>query len=382
MVDSNSSKTSHDLDYVSQAVSATVTISDFGSGLLIGSGFIVHPDGLVVTARHVVDMENGGIKIRRVRVHLSDDTPVEAAVFCSNPDLDYALIWVRKKGVFPAIPIGAPKRLRFGETVFMVGSPQGFKNTVSKGIVANPRRVYKGASYIQTDAAMYHGNSGGPLFNRKGVVGIVSWGRRGGSGTVIDNLNFAVPIDYLTGDIELAVARGKKPCLGASYCVKCGRLDFDSHPRVCAACGHRFAGLGGRRKPQEIDEILAACDSHARAAYGHILEEWKTRGHVLQAGIGGISLKAKMKGRPVGLASLRANVANGPAIIVLGWEGLRQESVLPKEAIDRFQSDAAAITELRVQPTTAHVTVNRDFTLKKADDLARALTALISCAGK
>jgi S1-C subfamily serine protease len=97
-----------------------------------------------------------------------------------------------------------PQRLRFGETVFMVRSPQGFKNTVSKGIVANPKRIYKEVRYIQTDAAMYHGNSGGPLFNRKGVVGIVSWGRRGESGAVIDNLNFAVPIDYLSGDIELA----------------------------------------------------------------------------------------------------------------------------------------------------------------------------------
>ena len=103
---------------------------------------------------------------------------------------------------------------------------------------------------------------------------------------------------------------------------------------------------------------------------------------MLQAGIGGISLKAKIKGRPVGLASLRANVANGPAVLVLGWEGLRQESVLPKEAIDRFQSAVAAITELRIQPTTAHVTVNREFTLENADVLARALTALISCAGK
>jgi ribosomal protein L37E len=363
---------------VTQAVQATVTVSDLGSAIAIGSGFIIHPEGLVITARHVVDMENRGVTVRRVKVRLWDDRPTEGFVFRSDNDIDYALIWLREPGPYPVIPLGDSKRLRFGETVFAVGSPKGFRNTVSKGIVANPKQVYRDKFFIQTDAAMYHGNSGGPLFNRNGAVGIVSSGLLGEVGEPVDNLNFAIPLDYLAADIELAIARGKSACLAAVYCVRCGRLDFGGLVRTCPACGYDLFGTRGRKKPQLIDEILAACDSHTRSVYKHILEEWKALGHRLQAGIGGVSLKAKIKGRTFGLASLRSNLPNGVAVIILGWEGLRRESVLSKEAIDLFQAEVVKITALKVQPTTAHIIMTEDFTTKKADALVKAAAALVA----
>lgn len=220
-----------------RALPATVAISTDGG---IGSGFIVHPDGLVVTARHVVEEDSYSLCEVTVRVNTGMDEyqDVVGRVFRSHRQLDFALIWLMADGPFPCLPIGNPRALRHAQTVLAIGCPSGLYNTVSKGIVSNPRQPYRLIEYIQTDAAIDTGNSGGPLISADGVVGINAW--------IIRNVGaakFALPIDYLTEDIATAVSKGWKNCLAATYCRACGYTDYAQPEWYCRNCGIHFATL-------------------------------------------------------------------------------------------------------------------------------------------
>jgi S1-C subfamily serine protease len=216
-----------------RAVPATVAITT-DSGF--GSGFIVHPAGLVVTARHVI--EEGGYSLRSVQVTraagLLDEQVVEGVVFRSHRQLDYALIWLLAEGPFPTLPIGNPQLLGHAQTILAVGCPSGLHNTVSLGIVSNPRQRLRGIEYIQTDAAIDPGNSGGPLIADDGVVGINEWILVG-----VGAAKFSLPIDYLLDDIAQAIELGREACLAGCYCPACGGFDPVS-TWYCRACGVRF----------------------------------------------------------------------------------------------------------------------------------------------
>jgi S1-C subfamily serine protease len=222
------------LDSMARAADATVEVYT-ESG--IGAGFIVHPDGLVVTARHVV--EEDGLSLRQVKVRLFPEKPTEkvldGVVFRSHRQLDFALLWLLAAGPFPIMPIGNPQTLRATQTVYAIGSPAGMPNTFSKGIVSNPTAHYREVQCVQTDAAIDHGNSGGPLVTEAGqVVGINLWG----IGTY-DAVKFVVPIDYLTEDIELAIEHGRDKCLKATYCAACGWTEYGKPTWYCRNCGIR-----------------------------------------------------------------------------------------------------------------------------------------------
>jgi serine protease Do len=223
------------MDVAAQAVAATVEVF-VEKGF--GSGFIVHPAGLVVTAQHVV--AEGGRTQRAVKVRLNAgtirDVVIEGTVFRSHRQLDFALIWLMEGGPFPSIPIANPKALRFAQTVLAVGCPSGLSNTVSSGIISNPAQRYRGIECIQTNADIDHGNSGGPLLTERGVVGITVWGL----GT-INAAKFAIPIDYLSEDITAAIRYGRERCLDAAFCRRCGYADYDEARWYCRNCGARFA---------------------------------------------------------------------------------------------------------------------------------------------
>ncbi|HMP40894.1 MAG TPA: trypsin-like peptidase domain-containing protein, partial [Roseiflexaceae bacterium] len=106
----------------------------------LGSGFIVHPEGLVVTARHVID--DGSLSLRDVHVRLNAgtvrDVVIEGVIFRSHRPLDYALLWLTEGGPYPYLPLGKPGKLRHADTVVAIGSPSGLSNTVSAGIISNP----------------------------------------------------------------------------------------------------------------------------------------------------------------------------------------------------------------------------------------------------
>ncbi len=155
-----------------------------------GSGFIISSDGYILTNAHVVQ------GAQEVTVKLTDRREFKAKVIGSDPRSDIALIKINATDL-PKAPIGDPQQLQVGEWVIAIGSPFGFENSVTAGIVSAKGRSLPDENYvpfIQTDVAVNPGNSGGPLFNMKGqVVGINSqiYSRSGG----YMGVSFAIPID-------------------------------------------------------------------------------------------------------------------------------------------------------------------------------------------
>src|SRR5712671_5394979 len=156
----------------------------------VGSGFIVSPDGYILTNAHVVDGANV------VDVKLTDRREFIAKVIGADPKSDVALIKIDAKDL-PVVKIGRAKDVKPGQWVVAMGSPFGFENSVTAGIVSAKSRSLPGDGYvpfIQTDVAVNPGNSGGPLFDMEGnVIGINSqiYSQTGG----YMGLSFAIPID-------------------------------------------------------------------------------------------------------------------------------------------------------------------------------------------
>jgi serine protease Do len=156
----------------------------------MGSGFIVSSDGVILTNAHVVANAD------EVIVKLTDRREFKAKVLGTDKTTDIAALKIDAKNL-PMVKIGDPAQTRVGEWVVAIGQPYGFENTVTAGIVSAKARALPQDSYvpfIQTDAAVNPGNSGGPLFNLKGeVIGVNSqiFSRSGG----FQGLAFAVPID-------------------------------------------------------------------------------------------------------------------------------------------------------------------------------------------
>src|SRR5438105_3521894 len=156
----------------------------------LGSGFIISTDGYVLTNAHVVEGAD------EINVKLTDKREYKAKVIGADKRTDIALIKIDTTGL-PAVRFGDPTKLKVGEWVVAIGSPFGFENTVTAGIVSAKGRSLPQENFvpfIQTDVAINPGNSGGPLFNLRGeVVGINSqiYSRTGG----FMGLSFAIPAD-------------------------------------------------------------------------------------------------------------------------------------------------------------------------------------------
>ncbi|HEY8096375.1 MAG TPA: DegQ family serine endoprotease [Methylobacter sp.] len=170
----------------------------------LGSGFVISPDGYVLTNSHVVKDAD------EIVVKLSDHRELLAKVIGSDARTDVALLKVEAKDL-PAVTIGDPNKLQVGEWVLAIGSPFGFEQSVTAGIVSAKGRSLPGGNYvpfIQTDVAINPGNSGGPLFNMEGkVVGINSqiYSRTGG----FMGLSFAIPMDVVMNVVDQIKATGK-----------------------------------------------------------------------------------------------------------------------------------------------------------------------------
>ncbi len=159
-----------------------------------GSGFVISSDGVIVTNAHVVENAD------EVIVKFSDRRELKAKILGSDNRTDVAVIKVEATGL-PAVKIGNPEALKIGEWVAAIGQPLGFENTLTSGIISAKARASRAGSatgelvpYIQHDAAVNPGNSGGPLFNARGevvainsMIATVSGGFQG--------ISFAIPID-------------------------------------------------------------------------------------------------------------------------------------------------------------------------------------------
>jgi serine protease Do len=170
----------------------------------LGSGFIISPDGLILTNAHVVRGAD------QVTVKLTDRREFSAKVLGSDPKTDVAVLKIDAKNL-PVVQLGTPQSLRVGEWVLAIGSPFGFENSVSAGVVSAKGRSLPDDSmvpFLQTDVAVNPGNSGGPLFNSRGeVVGINSqiYSRSGG----YQGLSFAIPIDVAVHVKDQILKTGK-----------------------------------------------------------------------------------------------------------------------------------------------------------------------------
>jgi len=169
-----------------------------------GSGFIVSNDGYILTNEHVVKDAD------EVVVKLIDKRTFTAKVVGTDPRTDVAVIKITASDL-PAVKLGDPTKLRVGEAVAAIGSPFGFENSVTAGIVSAKGRMLPSdsyVSYIQTDVPINPGNSGGPLFNMRGeVVGMNSqiYSRSGG----YQGVSFAIPIDVAMEVVDQLKSGGK-----------------------------------------------------------------------------------------------------------------------------------------------------------------------------
>jgi len=170
----------------------------------LGSGFIVHSDGYVVTNNHVIEGALG------ISVELADGRKLPADLISTDPDADLALLRIHSDSPLPTLELGDSSDLMIGEPVIAVGNPLGYSHSVSTGIVSALHRdidaerqdqsttPLKGEDaalrdLIQTDAAINPGNSGGPLLNAYGQVIGMNTAIRGDA----QNIGFAIPIDRL-----------------------------------------------------------------------------------------------------------------------------------------------------------------------------------------
>jgi serine protease Do len=166
-----------------------------------GSGFIVDPEGYILTNHHLVG------DAQRIRVRLADRSERRARLVGSDPNTDVALVKVEGSS-FPVVGLGDSDRLRVGDWVCAIGNPYSFDHTVTAGVVSSLGRKIFNASfdaYIQTDAAINPGNSGGPLIDAAGqAVGISTAVSTEGQG-----IGFAVPINVARDVMQQLRASGR-----------------------------------------------------------------------------------------------------------------------------------------------------------------------------
>jgi serine protease Do len=187
-------------------ISVKEAVERFGEGVVLvkqpaalGSGFIISDEGHIVTNAHVVQ---GAIEVtvtvyKKVKGQIDKRVFEKVKLLAVNPYVDLALLQIDPAELgdtkLTKVFLGESGDVTQGQPVFAIGAPEGLERSVSEGIVSTTNRENKGMVYIQTTAQVNPGNSGGPLFNKKGeVVGVVAWKLLFSEG-----LNFAIPINYV-----------------------------------------------------------------------------------------------------------------------------------------------------------------------------------------
>jgi serine protease Do len=171
----------------------------------LGSGFIIDPTGIIVTNNHVI------ANAEQITVTLSDDTTLQAEVVGRDAVTDLAVLKVEPKAPLPAATWGDSAKTKVGDWVLAIGNPFGLGGTVTSGIIsATARDIHSGPydDYLQTDASINRGNSGGPMFNLSGeVIGINTAIFSPSGGSI--GIGFAIPSAFARPIIEQLRATGK-----------------------------------------------------------------------------------------------------------------------------------------------------------------------------
>jgi len=275
----------------------------------IGSGLIISADGFVITNAHVVELAE---KEKEVSVTLSSGSKYKAEIVSADEDADLALLKIEDKAVqFPYFDLTYTSPNLLGETVVALGSPAGYQNSVSHGILSALHRNFTVEDHtynnlIQTDAAINPGNSGGPLIDLNG--GLVGINSAKLAGTAIENIGFAIPDDVVIpwANDAMAVAKGLKP---AAVAASVSKLDMI----------HKYLGLTVKE--------LSADDAAEKG---------------LQTN-GGLLITHVDENSPAGDAGLKNNMI----IVMIGNRQITDERSLPKELL-QMQSG----TNVRLQVIT------------------------------
>ncbi|MDX1683571.1 MAG: trypsin-like peptidase domain-containing protein, partial [Phycisphaeraceae bacterium] len=158
----------------------------------VGSGFVIHEAGYVVTNAHVV------VRTADRKVVFADGSEHEAEIVAVDPEHDLAMLKIETERPLPALPLGQSDDLMIGETVIAIGNPLGYQHTVTAGVISALDRELKAGpvrfeGLVQTDASINPGNSGGPLLNVLGELVGVNTAIRADA----QNIGFAIPVDRL-----------------------------------------------------------------------------------------------------------------------------------------------------------------------------------------
>ncbi len=225
----------------------------FREGQSLGSGFIISADGYVVTNNHVVS-PNGRGSVTEITVTLPDGTEYEAELVGTDPQSDLAVLKVNRGEAFPFVKFGDSSQARVGDWVIAIGNPFGLGGTVTSGIVSSVLRNTGGGAYdryLQTDASINRGNSGGPLFDMQGnVIGINNAIISPTGGSV--GIGFAIPAETAEPIVDMLV-RGVE--------IERGYLGIQIQP----VSDDVASSLGLRRNRGEIVQMVQPGEAAARA---------------------------------------------------------------------------------------------------------------------
>lgn len=268
---SSSSKTRRKVGQFSTNVTNAARRDEYASG----SGVVIDADaGLIVTNNHVID------RAEQIRVTLIDGRELDAEKLGSDPDTDVALIKVKASNL-TAIQFADSERLEIGETVLAIGNPLQLGQTVTSGIVSGLHRsnigIERYEDFIQTDAAIYPGNSGGALVNVRGqLVGINT--AFIGPGKTNPGLGFAIPLKMVRAIVDQILEYGevRRGSLGITFQDSTAPL-LDAMKQVAHRNGPmivkvdrqstaELAGLKGGDVVMEIDGTPVQNASHLRAS--------------------------------------------------------------------------------------------------------------------
>jgi serine protease Do len=228
--------------------------------LAVGSGFIISPNGYVVTNEHVAGESSS------VQCVLSDHREVNAKVVGTDADTDIAVLKLDTTDKLPWVKMGRSANLEAGQTVLALGSPHGLARSVSKGIVSVTNRYLGGDGqmespyndWIQTDAAINPGNSGGPMVNLKGeVVGVNARILNGA-----ENVGFAIPIDTAQEVVEAIIRDGRvhRSWIGVTFQEMLAKTDDASQRGVVISDVERLSpATEAGVKP---GDVLTAINGH------------------------------------------------------------------------------------------------------------------------
>ncbi|MDZ7674430.1 MAG: trypsin-like peptidase domain-containing protein [Acidimicrobiales bacterium] len=226
----------------------------------VGSGVVYSDDGLILTVAHVVGRNSG------VDVRLSDGSTVEGDVVGIHPDTDVAVVRIDPGDVIGVADLGTSEELAVGQSAVAVGSPFGFDQTVTSGIVSAVNRVVNEVAMVQTDAAINPGNSGGPLVDLDGrVIGLsdVIYSESGGS----QGVGFAIHVDVAEIVADQLVA-GETPQLALLGVSTTPAPDGSRGAQVAEVVEGPAADAG-----IEVGDVLVSVDGDDVAGGGQLRAE-------------------------------------------------------------------------------------------------------------